>query len=253
MITIDIAKKVLETVDAGLVRGVGRPVPGQMCVEAAVVYALGEKHGDNPSCVSLAVRQLKIRLNDSYWSSDVARAKGLRRLAIAQLGTKGTIDDKEFAKHVAEIAIRKAVPYALWCAAKIQKDATHRQKLLDAAHRCEREGTKEAANAAANAADYASAYAAADSAAYAAADSASAAYYAASASAYAAAACAAAASAYAADSAACAAAASAYAAAACADERDRVMSLFAEEVVQVLIDMKASGCEWLDLTEGRKP
>jgi hypothetical protein len=40
-ITRDIATKVLETVDAGLVSGVGEPKPGLMCVEAAVCYALG--------------------------------------------------------------------------------------------------------------------------------------------------------------------------------------------------------------------
>ena len=33
-ITLDIAKKVLATVDAGLVNGVGEPKPGSMCVEA---------------------------------------------------------------------------------------------------------------------------------------------------------------------------------------------------------------------------
>ena len=43
----EIAKKVLATVDAGLVQGLGSPVPGQMCVEAALNYALGREHSDN--------------------------------------------------------------------------------------------------------------------------------------------------------------------------------------------------------------
>jgi hypothetical protein len=47
-----------------------------MCVEAAVCYALGLPHSDNPPCVGYAVRQYKIRLNDSNWSSNEARAKG---------------------------------------------------------------------------------------------------------------------------------------------------------------------------------
>jgi hypothetical protein len=69
MITAEVAQKVLDVVDAGLVRGVGEPVPGQMCVEAAVCYALGLPHGDDPACVSSALRGLKIRLNDSsLWS-----------------------------------------------------------------------------------------------------------------------------------------------------------------------------------------
>jgi hypothetical protein len=32
--TLEIARKVIATVDAGLVRGVGVAVPGKMCVEA---------------------------------------------------------------------------------------------------------------------------------------------------------------------------------------------------------------------------
>ena len=84
-ITEAIAAKVLVVVDAGLVNGKGKPVPGQMCVEAAVCFAMGLPHSDEPPCVAPALRALKIRLNDSNWSSDQARAKGLRRLALAQL------------------------------------------------------------------------------------------------------------------------------------------------------------------------
>ena len=47
-ITLAIAKKVLETVDAGLVEGRGTPIPGKMCVEAAVAFAMGQKHTDIP-------------------------------------------------------------------------------------------------------------------------------------------------------------------------------------------------------------
>ena len=75
-ITREIAQKVLTAVDAGLVKGKGIQKPGQMCVEAAVCYALGLPHSDDPKCVSRALRQLKIRLNDSNWSSNKARAKG---------------------------------------------------------------------------------------------------------------------------------------------------------------------------------
>ena len=161
-ITKDIAAKVLATVDAGLVSGIGKPVPGQMCVEAAVCFAMGLPHGDEPSCVSPALRRLKINLNDRQWSSNDARAMGLRRLALAQLGSAGALDDREFAKRVAELTIRKMVPLALRAAASIQKNADHRQKLLDAANRCEVEGTEAAADAAnaAAAAAYAAAYAA---------------------------------------------------------------------------------------------
>jgi hypothetical protein len=161
-ITPAIAAKVLEVVDAGLAYGIGKPVPGQMCVEAAVCFALGLKHGDDPECVSRAVRSLKIRLNDSSWSSSHARAQGLRRLAIAQLGSRNTINDVEFARRVAELAIRKYVPAALRSAASTQTDAEHRDALLAAANRCETEGAEQAAR---DAADAAAAYAAADAAA----------------------------------------------------------------------------------------
>jgi hypothetical protein len=294
-ITEKIARKVLDTIDAGLVSGIGKPIPGEMCVEAAVCFALGQKHGDEPSCVSPAIRCLKIRLNDSRWSSTSARAKGLRRLGLAQLGSKDAIDDKEFNKRIAELVIRKVVPYALWCAAKIQKGDKHKQALLDAAEACEREGTRtsalaaykiaaaaaaayadaaayaadsadaaadSAADAAADAAAYAGAAAAyADAAAYAgaAADSADAAAYADAADAAAYAAAYADAAAYAAadaaayagaaaDSADAAAYAAAYADAA-AYAGDKVLSKFAEEVVQILIKMNAPGCQWLWMTE----
>src|SRR5271157_2318609 len=105
-ITEVIARKVLETVDAGLVNGVGVPVPGQMCVEAAVCYALGLPHGDDPACVAPALRMLKIRLNDANWSSPASRAAGMRRLAVAQLGSAGALDEKEFADRVVDYAIR---------------------------------------------------------------------------------------------------------------------------------------------------
>ena len=79
LITREIATKVRDTVDAGLVSGIGHPIPGQMCVEAVVCFALGLPHGDNPACVSPVLRRLKISLNDRHWSSPAARAAGLRR------------------------------------------------------------------------------------------------------------------------------------------------------------------------------
>src|SRR5690348_10879298 len=130
-ITPEVARRVLEVVDCGLVRGVGVAEPGKMCVEAAVCYALNLPHGDNPQCVSPALRSLKIRLNDSSWSSDQARARGLRRLAVAQLGSAGVLDDREFTKRVAALAIRTCVPAALRAAASIHKDPTHKAALLD--------------------------------------------------------------------------------------------------------------------------
>src|SRR3990167_5322850 len=244
-ITREIAQKVRDVVDAGLVSGIGKPKPGQMCVEAAVCFALGLPHGDDPGCVSPALRRLKIGLNDRQWSSNAARAAGLRRLAVAQLGSAGILDDREFIRRVVAMTIRKSVPAALRSAAKINPKFA--DKLEEAAVQCEKEGTREACKAAEKVAQesmaraYAYAYAPADAPPAAAA----AAPAAAAAAAYAAATYADAA-AYAAAAAAYAADAATYADAA-ASARDRALAEYAEWVVEILIDMKAPGCEWLDL------
>lgn len=96
-ITEKFAAKVLFVVDKGLVSGIGQPVPGKMCVEAAVAYAAGEDHNDRPQCVDDDLASMKIDMNDSFpWSSDKARAAGLRRIAIAQLGSRGKFDRHVF-------------------------------------------------------------------------------------------------------------------------------------------------------------
>ena len=246
-ITETIARKVLDTIDAGLSSGVGNPKPGEMCVEAAVCYALGLPHGDDPECVSRAVRSLKITLNDKQWSSNKARAKGLRRLGLAQLGSRGHIDDRDFSRRVATFAIRTCVPSALRHAASIHSDPSHQKRLRGMADKCEHKPTKVnllealksatyAAAHAAYAADCASAYAAAY-AVYAA----DCAYAGGRAAVYAA---------YAADAADYAADASADASASAKKSaRDKSLADFAEGVVQILIEMKAPGCQWLALTE----
>jgi creatinine amidohydrolase/Fe(II)-dependent formamide hydrolase-like protein len=123
----------------------------------------------------------------------MARAKGLRRLAVAQLGSRDALDENEFAKRCAKLAIKTVVPIALREAAKKQNNTKKRQPLIDCAEACET-----AAAAAAEAAD-----AAAGQAASAASDA----------------------------------------------DGDKILSDFAEGVVQILIKMNAPGCKWLALTE----
>lgn len=157
--------KVLTTVDAGLVEGVGKPIPGQMCVEAAVCHAMGLPHSDHPVCVGGAVRAFVVHLNDSRWSSSTARAAGMRKLAVAQLGSE-RIDQQVFADIVAEQTIRRIVPIALRAAAKT--NPAYAELLEAAAVRCESEGAKEAGEAARKAAYAAAVYAATNANAYAA-------------------------------------------------------------------------------------
>ncbi len=228
-VTEELALKVLTTVNAGLTGGLGRPVPGQMCVEAAVCYAMGLPHSDRPTCVGEAVRRFKIRLNDSRWSSDAARASGMRKLAIAQLGSD-TIDQKAFAKIVIEKSIRRIVPMAMRSAASV--NPKYADELEAAAKRCEVEGTGESAK---------EARAVARKAAAAAADAAAAAAYAADAAAYAAAG----------GDAADAADAAAYAAYAAGAKKssDEVLNLCADIGLQALIELKSPGAAFLYLVE----
>lgn len=155
----------------GLCHGMGEQ-GSQVCIEAAICETLGLPHGDTPQCVSEAVRAFKIILNDSPWSSSKARAAGLRDLGIAQLGSKGVVDDVEFSKRLAEKTIRVLIPTLF------REMFPNNAECLAAAERCELEGTEAIARAAADVARTAYAADAAAYAAYAAyaADAAEAAY-----------------------------------------------------------------------------
>jgi hypothetical protein len=174
---LEVIEKLKEIIPQGLVYGLGKPKPGELCVEAAICLALGEPHGDEPSCVHDVDRDFSIALNDAKWSSEKARAEALLPLAIAQLGTAGK-DRTKWIKRIAEGTIRKILPMALRAAAKKKPEFAEAEELERFAEelekvavRCEKEGTREAVLAARD-----TAYKAADY--YAAADDEFAAYYA---------------------------------------------------------------------------
>ena len=153
----------------GLSNGLGKR-GDKVCIEAAICQVIGLKHGDDPGCVTESIRQFKMRLNDSRWSSPKARAAGLHDLGLAQLGSKGVVSDKDFSQRIAEKTIRVLIPTLFREMFKDKPDC------LVAADKCEKEGTSESARNAYkiirkyNAAAYAAAYAAnAAAAAYAAA------------------------------------------------------------------------------------
>lgn len=162
----EVAAKLRELIPQGLTGGVGRGEPGSLCVEAAICLAMGEPHGDEPTCVAAPDRAFAIRINDAAWSSKAARAEALLPLALAQLGTAGT-DREAWVRRVVEGTIRRVVPLALRRAARAAP--SHAERLEAAAARCAAEGTKDAARAA-EAAAYDAAYAAAAYAAAAYAD-----------------------------------------------------------------------------------
>ncbi len=243
------AAKVLELVDAGLVQGLGQPRPGEMCVEAAVCFALGLPHDDDPQCVARALREVMVRLNDADWPSDAARAKGLRKLAVAQLGSLGVLDEREFAGRLVKVTIGKVLPQALRGAAAKCGDVAQRSALEAAAVRCEVEQNREAAEASKTTARSASGGAVAVDAAVAAST------YAAAASDYAADAAACAAATVSASGMAAAASHNTAAAAAAAakvfagGKRAKILALFAGDVLEILKEMGAPGCQWLPLCE----
>ena len=145
MSTFDLKNFNIKEFDAvlacGLSQGLGQS-DGQMCIEAAICKVLGMDHGDDPGCVAKSVRSFKISLNDKVWSSPQARADGLRDLGLAQLGSLGTIDDKQFVTKLAERLIRVLVPTL------IRDLYPTNDKLLAAADRCEVEGPRYSALAA---------------------------------------------------------------------------------------------------------
>ena len=138
--TIEQAQRVLDVVNCGLAYGLGNPKPGECCVEAAVCYALGQPHGDQPTCVHPTVRAHMLSLNDSSWSDGQARAKGLRRVAIAQLGTADTLDGEQFKREFRVAAIQRCTPLLLRAAATLArkgKDDKHAEQIESVAAQCE--------------------------------------------------------------------------------------------------------------------
>ena len=238
-ITKKLVTKIESLMKGGLSAGLGNPNE-MMCVEAAVCAALGLPHSDNPPCVGEAVRSFKIALNDSEWSNPLARADGMRKIAIAQLGSD-SLDQIEFTRRISEKTIRILIP-ALF--REVFKD---NEACLKAADRCE---------TGVGAANASAAYAA-----YAASRAAAAASRAAYDYAYAAARAAAAASRAAAGTAAAGAAAASRAAARAARETttindytsyaayaasDKYLLLSAELCFQALNEMNSPGAVWME-------
>jgi hypothetical protein len=76
----------------GFCNGAGdNPLRGQFCVQQAVNMAVTseEEDSDGPDCVHEKLCGLGIQLNDHEgWSSNQGRAKGLKRFAVAEMGTE---------------------------------------------------------------------------------------------------------------------------------------------------------------------
>ena len=141
----EVIPKIDAILERGLCRGIGAR-HGVMCIEAALCAALDLPHGDNPECVAKAVRTFEIGLNDAEWSSPIARAKGLRDVGIAQLGSKGVVDNVQFITRLSRKIIRRLIP------ALFREIFPWNLSCLIAADECERKGTEKSATEAARAA-----------------------------------------------------------------------------------------------------
>jgi len=106
--TIESLDKILAN---GLVSGRGDRT-STFCAQEAVCAALGLPITNHPECVDDAVSAFGRRLNDARWSSTAARAKGMRDFVVAQVGSKGAIDSREFVQRLALRTIREVLP--LW-------------------------------------------------------------------------------------------------------------------------------------------
>lgn len=129
--------------------------------------------------IAPAVRRLVDRLHDACWSSPQARDRGMSSLVDAARGSDscrgrlGGLNEAEFARRVARLAVRSCIPTALRALA-LRRARPDRPPLLRAADLCERKPTRAhvrearaAVHYAASADDYAAAAVAYADAAYA--------------------------------------------------------------------------------------
>ncbi len=110
-IDLELGKKVLNIVNKGLCSGLGSGKPGDVCVEAAVCLAMGLPNDDDPPCVNGELRKDKMNINDAdkFWKSEKDRANGLKKIAIAQLGSI-KIDNYTYKEVLAKIIKKKFYP-----------------------------------------------------------------------------------------------------------------------------------------------
>ena len=110
--TPELVEEINNILSKGLTKGLGNPIPGQMCVEAAMCYILGEPHSDKPSCVGEEVNKAKIVLNDCNWPSNEARAQGMKYLMVAQYGSIN-LDQEEFKLKLKLNSTKRILPFLI--------------------------------------------------------------------------------------------------------------------------------------------
>lgn len=112
-------------------------------VEAAVRMALRKESRKYSVCISPLLHCIVSQFDAANWGSNSERLRSLRRLAVAQLGTSG-MDEVLFAQKFAAVAIGELLPIALRRASDLQLEP-YRSGFINAARRCQRERTIAAA------------------------------------------------------------------------------------------------------------
>ena len=167
-LTKQIALKVLESINGALRMGAGNGEGQDVCVMQAIARAVGLPASDDhvEECVGTAVSAFNRRLNDCSWSSDTARAEGMKALGVASIGSN-QLNQMEFGKLMFVRGTQRLLPFVFREIAKI-KSGDYKTKLEKHAEICEKvtnfEEAKKAckdASASAHAHAYAYAYASA--------------------------------------------------------------------------------------------
>lgn len=125
--------------------------PSIVETDARAMLLVMEK-GLNQGSVSTELLRLEAGLRIAHWSNDLAFAKAWRRMALAQMGTRQTLDSEVFAKKASIFAVCKLIPLVFRSAA-MELSGSQQLELLEVADMCEQCGSYESALEAANRAE----------------------------------------------------------------------------------------------------
>lgn len=105
-----------------------------MCIEYAISIASGTPDDkDGPRCVNQNLRRFKIDLNDCYqYDNEAHRAKVLRRIGIAQLGTDKGFSWSKFQKALLKWQDEFVANWNEACVPKLKASAAQRATVLKA-------------------------------------------------------------------------------------------------------------------------
>lgn len=134
-VTETLVRNLIATINPGLARFCNKENPQDKDLRAAIVAALGDEAYRLNSLISPVVAAFD--LCDANWSTDQARAKGLMRLAVAQMGSYGALDQSGFVHNVVKIATSHMLPKALRQVAGVLVSPSLRTELECAAVNCE--------------------------------------------------------------------------------------------------------------------